>query len=160
MLKTIDYTNIEKLTSDRKEWKRIVNERMKHLGEYERSKGNKWSGPWMVRNKEVEKMSSWVCDVCAKVCRLKGGLTVHKKRIHQISKLKKTFDCNKCGKSFPQEANLLNHKKFSGDCKQEIVRARKYVAKRKECPYCGKEMAATNVSRHIKEACRGGEASL
>ena len=101
----------------------------------ERSKGNKWSGPWMIRNKEVEKRETWECEVCGKVCRSKGGLTIHKKRMHQISKLKKSFYCKKCGKSFLQEANLLNHKKFGNECTQEVVKARKYVAKRKECPY-------------------------
>ena len=45
--------------------------------------------------------------------------------------------------------------KFGAECTQEVVKARKYVAKRKECPYCGKEMAATNVFRHINEACQG-----
>ena len=30
----IDFTEIGKLTADRKEWKRRVNERMKHLGKY------------------------------------------------------------------------------------------------------------------------------
>ena len=151
----LDYTQVGELTKDRKRWKSLVSERMKHLAEYEKSKGNKWTGQWMERNKKKEAPSELVCEECGKECRSKGGLTIHKKRMHNISKLKKSFDCSKCGKSFPQEANLLNHKKFSGECSGELVRARKYTAKRKECPHCGKEMAATNVSRHIKEACKG-----
>ena len=130
------------------------------MDQYEQSKGNKWSGQWLNRNKEVERPTSFTCETCGKVCRSKGGLTIHQRKMHNVSKLKKSFSCKKCGSDFPQEANLLNHLKFSGECRQEVVRAKKYVAKRKECPYCHKEMAATNVSRHIKEACRGGEASF
>ena len=155
-----DYTQIGKLTADRKQWKRMVGERMKHLDEYEKSKGNKWSGPWIQRNKIMETPTSLVCEDCGKECRSKGGLTNHRKRMHNVSKLKKSFECKKCSSSFPQEANLLNHLKFNGECRQEEVRAKKYVAKKKECPYCRKEMAATNISRHIREACKGSEASL
>ena len=151
----LDSTKIGKLTSDRKEWKRIVRERMKHLAEYDKSKGNKWTGQWMERNEKKETPEGFVCEECGKVCRSKGGLTIHSKRMHNVSKLKKQFTCKKCGSPFQQEANLLNHQKFSGECSGELVRARKYVAKRKECPHCGKEMAATNISRHIKEACKG-----
>ena len=32
--------------------------------------------------------------------------------------------------------------------------------KRKPCPQCGKEMDASNLSRHLKGACKGGEANL
>ena len=156
----LDCTKIGEMTKDRKAWKNTVKERMKHLDQYEQSKGNKWSGQWLSRNKEVEQPTSLSCEICGKSCRSKGGLTNHQRRMHNVSKLKKSFSCKKCGNVFPQEANLLNHLKFNGECRQEVVRAKKYVAKRKECPYCHKEMAATNVSRHIKEACRGGEASL
>merc|ERR1712074_356443 len=64
-----DYTQIGKLTADRKQWKRMVGERMKHLDEYEKSKGNKWSGPWIQRNKIVEAPTSLVCEECGKECR-------------------------------------------------------------------------------------------
>ena len=53
----IDYTQIGR-SEDRKAWKGIVGERMRHLNEYERSKGNKWKGQWMIRNKVVEGQSS------------------------------------------------------------------------------------------------------
>ena len=36
--------------------------------------------------------------------------------------------------------------------------ARVYKANRKPCPGCGKVMASTNISRHLREACQGGGA--
>ena len=33
---------------------------------------------------------------------------------------------------------------------QPVVPAQKYVARRKPCPSCGWELAATNMSRHLK----------
>ena len=39
----LDGANIGNLTKDKKAWKGLVQERMKHL-EWERSKGNKWQG--------------------------------------------------------------------------------------------------------------------
>ena len=39
------------------------------------------------------------------------------------------------------------------------VAARVYRSKQKLCPDCGKVMAATNIRRHLKEACQGGGAN-
>ena len=50
-----------------------------------------------------------------------SSLTIHRKRMHKVSKLKQTFSCNKCGKRFQQEANLLNHRKFAQECSGELV---------------------------------------
>ena len=110
---------------------------------------DEWTGGWLERNKKVEVPVRFICEDCGKECRSKGVLTIHRKRMHKVSKLEQTFSCKKCGKPFQQEANLLNHRKFAQECSGEIVRAKKYVAKRKECPHCGKKMAATNISRHI-----------
>ena len=83
----IDYTRIGDLTADRKGWKRLVNERMKHLANYEKSKGHNWKGGQVDRNAAVERQEVNQCNSCGKVCKSKGGLTIHVKRMHAQSKL-------------------------------------------------------------------------
>ena len=146
------------------------------------------------RTQETE----WKCEICARVCKSKAGLTVHRRRMHEVSAGKKKFECPVCQESFPQEANLRNHEKICkaggvlvGDrrkcdiCAKEIGKksfaahrracerrsgvvveqaeapppARVYKAARKPCPSCGKVMASTNISRHLREACQGGGAN-
>ena len=96
-------------------------------------------------------LSGWI----GKECRSKRGLTIHRKQMNKVSKVLKTFSCNKRGETYQQEANLLNHREFAQECSGEIVRVKKYVAKRQKCSHFKKEMAATNVSRHIREICKG-----
>ena len=192
----IDYTKIGQLTSDRKLWKSRVRERMDHLRKWEWSMGHSWEGVPMERNAPKEVESIFQCDVCAKVCKNKAGLVIHRKRMHETSSLKKLFKCGTCEKEFSQEANLKNHAKvcMGGGVENEKVRCdacgksyarrgfprhrtacllrhgvcaqdaqleqvpeeappRVYKAKRKPCPRCGNVMAATNVARHLREAC-------
>lgn len=101
---------------------------MDHLEEYERSKGKKWDGEEVERNnKKVVQCDVFVCGVCQKVCRSKAGLSNHKRRMHEVSALKKEFVCGKCGKGFKQEANLSNHKKHSATCRvNSPIQARVY----------------------------------
>ena len=188
------------MTADRKEWKRKVKERIAHVEKWEWSKGKKWEGEAVVRDvAKVDMMEFvFVCEVCGKVCKSKGGLTIHRKRMHEISMLKKVFQCDRCKDEFNQEANLKNHKKLCTGaagraahtrkcdlCGREIGKksfarhrrgcadaneeervvvvqptARVYKGKRKNCPECGKNMAATNVRRHLNEACPGGGVNL
>ena len=49
------------------------------------------------------------------MCKLKGGLKVHRRRMHEVSAKKKEFQCEECEEVFRQKANLLNHKKCSGE---------------------------------------------
>ena len=180
-----DWTKIGLLTKERKVWKCKVSERMKHLRDWENSKGHSWSDPPLLR--DVEKLDEGLaCDVCGKVCKSKAGLTIHRKRMHEVSSQKKNFPCGDCGKIFTQEANLKTHVKVcAGEANkrrcincgevvetkglaahrrvcagapQERPQARVYKGKRKNCPNCGKEMAATNIARHIREACQDGGA--
>ena len=184
----IDFTNLKALTEDCKKWKKIVRERMEHLDKWERSKGHKWTGGEMERNEWKVEVAVFVCEVCWKVCKSKGGLVVHRRRMHEVSAGKKMFECGKgCGETFKQEANKWNHEKVCGGavmdkekrrcaCGREFLKnyiachrkkcvaairseeeeerrgPRKYKGKRKRCE-CGKEMAATNYSRHKREAC-------
>ena len=147
-------TKIGKLTADRGRWKLMVKERMAHLEKYEWSRGRTWQGEELERNATKEEDFVWVCEECGKVCKSKAGLTIHVKRMHEISALKKDFKCE-CGQSFKQEANLKNHRKKCGEREGEAETARVYKGKRGNCPDCGKEMAKTNIARHRKEACLG-----
>ena len=74
--------------------KRLRSGRRKYIlketkNKMENSKGKKWTGDEMERNKAKEQEFVFVCDECGKVCRSKGGLTNHK------SALKKKFPCKK-----------------------------------------------------------------
>ena len=86
--------------------------------------------------------------------------------MHKVSSLKKDFRCDKCGQIFKQEANLINHKKHAKACKEKgavggaPAPARVHKKVTGPCPDCGKVMLKTNISRHLNEACKGGEASL
>lgn len=90
-------TTIGKKAADQKVWKGMVRERMKHLTKWEDSKGKKWEGEEVVRNQPQEMEFVLVCDVCGKVRKNKGGLTVHRRGMHEKSALKKTFPCHRCG---------------------------------------------------------------
>ena len=192
----IDYTRIGALTKDRKVWKALVKERMEWVNEWEKEKGH--GAMAEPRDRIMPKVAEvkWDCEVCGRVCKSKAGLTIHKKRVHEVSEKKKKFVCFGCKEVFKQEANLVNHQKlcrgsapveegkrkcdlcgkavgkksFAAHRKrcarklgiveeEEVVSppaARVYKSKRKPCPGCGKEMAATNIQRHLREACDGG----
>ena len=86
----LDYTRIDLLTKDRKEWKAIVNERMRHLEKWERRRGKKVPEESGNRDVVVEEVG-YVCEECNKVCKNKAGLTVHRRRMHGRSDQKVTF---------------------------------------------------------------------
>ena len=89
---------MENLASDRKGWRRIVKERMEHLAEYEKSKGKRWTGEVVERNKKLEQE-----DVFAR------KYVAPKLACRTTKDACKDFVCGKCGKGFKQEANLANH---------------------------------------------------
>ena len=85
--------------------------------------------------------SSLECEVCGKVCKSKAGLTIHKKRMHEVSTKKKCFECFGCKEAFKQEANLRNHEKI---CRgQGPVEAGK-----RKCDLCGKVLMKSNFAKH------------
>ena len=130
----IEWTDLGEVTSDRKGWKSRVMERMKKLDIWEKSKGHKWSGGRVEQRNEgrgAMATGGFVCRVCQKVCKSKGGLTVHRRRMHEVSAKGKEFKCEECEEVFRQEANLLNHRKV---CSGEVASGKE----RKKCA-CGKE---------------------
>ena len=75
----LDYTDIYGLTSDRKKWKGLITERMKAISKWEDSQGHTWQGEQPLRNTPVVAVQVFDCRVCGKVCKSKGGLTLHLK---------------------------------------------------------------------------------
>merc|ERR1739838_413018 len=142
----VDWTRIGRMTSDRKEWKRKVKERMAHVEKWEWSKGKRWDGGPMVRDttREERREFVFVCEVCAKVCKSKGGLTIHRKRMHEVSLLKKVFQCGRCKDEFGQEANLKNHEKLCRGLGRRTAHTR-------ECDLCKREIGKKGFARHRRE---------
>ena len=132
-----DASEIGSLTADRKVWRMKCKERMDHLRDFEQSKGKKWVGAEVERNGIRVDIGIYDCSVCGKVCKSKAGLTIHKKRMHMESVLKKKFPCEKCGQEFKQEANVKNHKKR---CTGQIGKVK--------CRKCGKEYSRSYLRKH------------
>ena len=140
----MDFTRIGELTKNRKEWKKKVKARMKHLSKWEKLRGKKSQGAEIERNNLVQEgANDLICDVegCYKVCKSKAGLVIHRKRMHDVSSQKVIFKCNRCNLSFKQEANLLNHKKAGcgGATNSDNVR---------KCEKCNKNISKGNIARH------------
>ena len=141
-----DWTRIGQLTSDRKKWKGLVRERMKRIKGWEDSRGHKWTGVRVeVRNSTRKECvpDANVCEVCGKVCVSRGGLTIHRKRMHEVSEKKRRFGCERCGREFLQEANLKNHLKACDGEEEEAE---------KTCTLCGKTFKKRGFKNHTS-AC-------
>ena len=117
-----------------------------HLEKWERSRGHHWNGEEVERNVRVGTMVEFVCGVCGKRCKSKGGLTVHRRRMHEVSSRKKSFACEACGSSFQQEANKLNHMKICGGAVASQT-------DRRVCA-CGREFSKSYIARHRKKCMR------
>ena len=139
----IDWTRIEGLTRDRKEWKQLVRDRMKHLEEWERRGGNKVEEERGERNVRVVEEETFICEYegCRKICKSKAGLTIHRKRIHEKSSQKVIFTCVRCMETFTQDANLQNHRKA-------CTGLRALDPDKKTCDVCNKTYSKKNFKRH------------
>ena len=144
-----DYTKMRALT-ERKTWKRLVKERIKHLDKWEKQRGNRNQEEQIERN-ITNVNESLTCDIegCGRICLSKAGLAVHVKRLHSISSQKVTFKCNQCNQIFQQEANLWNHKKGCDGTAPDREDQRK-------CNFCDKYVNKSNIARH-KRSCRARE---
>ena len=80
----IDPTQIEELSANRKEWKKMVNDRIEHIHKYEETLGKKYTGERMRRKQRKETSENeLLCKECGKLCKSKGGLANHKRLIHK-----------------------------------------------------------------------------
>ena len=139
-----DWTNIENLTSSRKEWKKAVNKRMRYIADWEaRMAYTMRSEEKPCRSQTVKTLEEYKCRYsgCDKVCRSKTGLIQHERRIHRI-KNNDNFTCTKCTKSFKEKHNLSNHEKTC------------VGGTPGECPGCGKVLAPSYIKKHLKMYCK------
>ena len=108
-------------------------------------------------HEKSEKKRSFECEKCDKVFSQEANLKNHEK-ICEGQEINGKKECSICHKMY-SKSYITRHKRAcqaaqGGD--MEVVaqpRARVYRAKRKNCPGCGVEMAATNVARHLREVC-------
>lgn len=143
----MDSTRINQLTEDRKEWKRLVNERVKHIDNWEKKAGHKTNGERGERNIRSDN-DDLTCDVegCGKICKSKAGLTNHRRRTHEISKEKVKFECQRCKEIFKYEGALVNHNKICTGMNAIGDDNRK-------CDICTKEIRKNNFKRHY-DSCQ------
>lgn len=145
-----DWTDVERLCSDREGWRKRVKERMEHLEVWEKQRGHRYV--WGVDEERVERNErrgeiDLVCryEGCGKVCKSKGGLTLHQKRMHRAAPERMRFECDKCGMNVETEGAKKNHEKTCGGGGR--------VGRMREC---GRWVTAGNMARHIR-GCRAGE---
>ena len=149
----IDWTEVERLTSDRKGWKEKVAERMEHLDRWERQKGHgyRWEQgeERLVRNvMRVE--GELVCryEGCGKVCRNKAGLVMHEKRVHRVNEEKGRLKCERCGRGFDAEGQRVSHVRsctggaYGGE------------GDRRQCGGCKRWVSRANYARHVRSCGR------
>ena len=145
----IDTTNIARLTEDRKEWKALVRARMKHIADWEMCSSHRVDRQRGERTSPVPPPPpDFVCDVegCGKECASKAGLTIHRRKKHEISSQKVKFNCQGCGSKFMQEANLKNHFKSCSNMRASNPN-------KKKCDQCGREIDKRNFARHRRVVC-------
>ncbi|PAA86616.1 hypothetical protein BOX15_Mlig005960g1 [Macrostomum lignano] len=149
--------DIERHVLDRKHWRNVVHQRTVHLQEWERVQGKKAKTDsnnsliersqerYHVKTNPREVGDGFKCEyeLCGKVCKSKGGLTIHQKRMHRVFKEPVKFRCHKCDKEFRQEATLANHEKV---CQGET----EIDASRVKCQQCGSTIVKSNLARHRK----------
>jgi hypothetical protein len=142
-----DCVEVDRLASDRKGWRKMVSKRMKHLERWERQRGHKHvraRGEERTedRNSEVAAGNPLQCkyDDCEKICKSRGGLAIHIKRMHKESAEEAVFKCDGCGMEYRTEANLKNHVKSCGGRAAEgpgMARCE-----------CGRQVSKSNIARH------------
>ena len=145
----IDPTDIGQLTKDRNEWKTLVSKRMRHIAEWEKCGCHRVDRERGPRTSPVPPPPpDFKCDFedCDKICFNKAGLTIHKRKMHQISSVKVVFSCQGCGSRFVQEANLKNHLKACSNTRASDPNKRK-------CDVCGREINKKSFARHRRIVC-------
>ena len=95
---------------------------------------------------QTEKAEGFTCrwEGCTRVCRSKGGLTQHERRMH--CKSNASFKCTRCFRTFNGKAQLTNHSKA---CETE-VQTQPRVWSRESCYICGTKQSKTNMASHLR----------
>ena len=115
-------------------------------------------------HEESAEKKVFVCERCKAEFKQEANLRNHEKICGGEAAADGKIECGKCGKRYAK-SYIARHKRTCQVAQggEEVVemaqpQARVYRALRKNCPECGVEMAATNISRHLKTACQGGGA--
>ena len=147
-----DWTEVERLASDRKGWKAMTAERMKHLYEWECQNGHEyeWEANEVRLDRNVQAVNDLECkfEGCGMVCRSRAGLTMHQKRLHRAAEERMRFQCGRCEKVLETEGARVNHERM---CRGERI----LEDGRIECR-CGRRITKGNISRH-RRGCRVDE---
>ena len=145
-------TNTGEVAQDRDHWKQLTTERVKRLDEWDHQRGNMATGIPIQRNvPRSEGGNPLECNFpgCGKICKSRGGLAIHKRRMHDEEKKKLDFRCSKCGLSFKSENTMINHRKQCGGAAASRGDLRR-------CEMCSREVSKNNIARH-RRACASGE---
>ena len=144
----VEVESVEKLVMNRKEWKEMIQNRMKFLQSFDEQKGKKYEkkpGEVDIVERSQEKKEDQIRCIyqgCGRFFRTKAGLTIHQKRTHREINEAPTFTCNKCGNNFKQEGAWKNHQR---NCTGSRVEGKK-----KECHICKKWLIGSNLARHMR----------
>ena len=148
-----DWTDVERLASDRKGWKRMVKARMDVLYVWEKQMGHQYE--WGENEERVERevraetILECMYDGCGKVCNSKAALTVHQKRVHRVAEERVRFPCVGCERVLETEVARENHeRKCMGDRLTEEGRI--------VCGRCEWVFSRTDISEH-RRRCVGME---
>ena len=148
-----DYTEVERLANDRKKWKSMVMERMKHLEQWEKQQGHRyeWAQDEERLNRNVEGETELVCryEGCGEEFRNKAAMIIHEKRLHRAAADRVRFPCKRCGTVLETEAARINHERA---CRGDAV----LEDGRRECGRCGSRVKRSNFARHAR-TCRARE---
>ena len=136
----LDPTDMTRLTGDRKKWKGLVMDRMRHLDKWEMSQSHEWQGAAVMRNEPPVPDVVFACRTCGRVCKSKGGLVNHRRRMHEESTAKKLFKCDDCEREFKRESDRRNHAKVCGGATATEVGKVKCV--------CGKQYSKSYFRKH------------
>ena len=143
----MDWLSCGEIATDRMTWKAKVRKRMEHLEKWERSKGHKPEEEVTERNWAPTSDHDLECKSCGKICKSRGGLRIHEKRMHETAET--TFKCDKCSRVFKSLNTLKNHMKTHG----EKITPTVYQPKTATCDQCGKSLSASNMARHKNRHC-------
>ena len=140
----VDWTDVERLCGDRDEWKVCVQGRMKHLDRWERQLGHRYvleDGESLLERNEGRRLDlECRYEGCGKVCKSKGGLVQHQKRVHRAPLERVRFECGRCGMMCETEVACKNHERSCG--------GGGVGESQRECDVCERWVGRRNFARH------------
>ena len=129
----VEVQSVEKLVMNRKEWKEMIQNRMKFLQSFGEQKGKKYAKKPdeldIVERSQEKKEDQIRCiyQGCGRFFRTKAGLTLHQKRIHREINEAPTLTCNKCGK--------ISNRKGHGKTIKKIAQEVEWKERKKSATY-------------------------